>query len=110
MAVSNIQHKSGSGRFTAPSGYEYLVLTLSIRNNGEKPFDVFPMTDTYIKSASGKISYVTAYDLVNPFHSGSILPGESTMGELSYLIPKNASYKYYIEASWSGGAIPFMVQ
>ncbi|QQS19422.1 DUF4352 domain-containing protein [Candidatus Saccharibacteria bacterium] len=110
ITVSDIHHKPGTGRFIARSGYEYLVLTLNVRNNGEKPLNVFPTTDTYIKTNSGVVSYVTPYDLANPFHSGSVLSGESTEGQLSYLVPKNASYKFYVESSWSGGAIPFMAQ
>lgn len=110
ITVRNVRHAPGTARFTAPQGYEYLVLTLTVRNNGEKPLNVFPTTDTYVKTHQGNVSYVTPYELKNPFHSGSILPGESTEGELSYLVPQHADYKLYVEASWSGGAVPFVVQ
>ena len=108
--VTNIRRTSGKKPFVAPNGYEYLVLTLSVRNNGEKPFDVLPTTDTYIKTNNGDASYVAPYSLEHPFRSGQVLPGESTTGELSYLIPKNTAYKFYVESGWSGGAVSFMVQ
>lgn len=110
ITVSNVHAKPATKRFAAANGYEYLVLTITVRNNGEKPLNVFPTSDTYIKTSDGKVSYVAPYDLASPFHSGTILPGESTEGELSYVVPKQGSYKFYIEASWSGGVVPFMVQ
>lgn len=108
--VTNIRRTSGKKPFVAPNGYEYIVLTLSVRNNGEKPFDVLPTTDTYIKTNNGDVSYVAPYSLERPFRSGQVLPGESTTGELSYLVPKNTAYKFYVESGWSGGAVSFMVQ
>jgi len=110
VTINNIQYKPGAHSFLAPDGYEYLVLTVNVRNNSEKPINVFPTTDTYVKTVDGTVSYLTPYELANPFHSGLILPGESTRGELSYLVPKQRSYKFYVEAGWSGGIIPFMVQ
>lgn len=108
--VTNIRRTSGKKPFVAPNGYEYIVLTLSVRNNGEKPLDVLPTTDTYIKTNNGDVSYVAPYSLERPFRSGQVLPGESTTGELSYLVPKNTAYKFYVESGWSGGAVSFMVQ
>ena len=110
VTVRNIRHCGDAKPFTAPDGHEYLVLTLRVRNNSEKPVQVFPTTDTYIKTSTGAVSYLTPYVLANPFHSGTILPGESTEGELSYLVPKNTPYKFYVEAGWSGGVVPFMLQ
>jgi hypothetical protein len=108
--VTNIQRSNGKKPFAAPSGYEYIILTLRVRNNSEEPFDALPTTDTYIKTNEGHVSYVTPYSLVRPFHSGQILPGESTAGELSYLVPKNSAYKFYVESDWTGGVVSFMIQ
>ncbi|QQS69893.1 DUF4352 domain-containing protein [Candidatus Saccharibacteria bacterium] len=110
MTVTNVQHTSGKKPFVAPLEFEYLLLTLTIKNNSEKPFDVLPTTDTYVKTSSGEVSYVTPFALTRPFRSGQVLPGESTTGELSYLVPKNTAYKFYVESGWSGGAVSFMVQ
>jgi hypothetical protein len=108
--ITNIQRSNGKKPFAAPSGYEYLILTLTVRNNSEEPFDALPTTDTYIKTSEGHVSYVTPYTLAQPFHSGQILPGESTTGELSYLVPKNSAYKFYVESGWTGGVVSFMIQ
>lgn len=108
--VTNIRRSNGKKPFAAPSGYEYLILALTVRNNSEEPFDALPTTDTYIKTSGGHVSYVTPYTLAQPFRSGQILPGESTTGELSYLVPKNSAYKFYVESDWTGGAVSFMIQ
>ncbi|MFZ2513960.1 MAG: DUF4352 domain-containing protein [Candidatus Saccharimonadales bacterium] len=110
ITVTNIRRTSGKKPFVAPNGYEYIILTLSVRNNGEKPFDLFPTSDTYVKTNNGEVSYIAPYSLEYPFRSGQVLPGESTTGELSYLVPKNTAYKFYVESGWSGGAVSFMVQ
>ncbi len=110
LTVKKVFFRPGTKQFSAPQGYEFLIVTLAVRNNGEKPLNVFPTTDTYVKTSDGKVSYVAPYRLVQPFHSGSVLPGEATEGELSYVVPKDSIYKFYVEASWSGGAIPFMIQ
>ncbi|MBL8121871.1 DUF4352 domain-containing protein [Candidatus Saccharibacteria bacterium] len=110
ITIQKVVHKPGTSHFAAPGGYEYLIVTLRVRNNSEKPFNIAPSIDTYTKTSTGKVAYLTPYELAEPFHSGTILPGESTEGELSYLVPKQASYKFYVEASWSGGVVPFMIQ
>lgn len=110
ITVQKVERKPGTKHFAAPSGYEYLVVTLRVRNNSEKPFNIAPSMDTYVKTTSGKVSYLTPYELASPFHSGLLLPGESVAGELSYLVPKQTAYTYYVEASWSGNVVPFMIQ
>lgn len=110
LQVTNIQHKPSAIPFVAPKGYEYLVVTLSVQNNDEKPIDVLPTSDTYVKQADGTVSYLAPYALQNPFRGGKILPGESTKGELSYLVPVDGTYKFYVESDWSAAAIPFMIK
>ncbi|MFZ1249015.1 MAG: DUF4352 domain-containing protein [Candidatus Saccharimonadales bacterium] len=110
LQVYTIEHRPGTQQFPAPKGYEYVVVTLKVKNVGERPFSVLPTNDTYIKTSDGHVSYVSAYELEAPFRAGLILPGESTRGELSYLVPKQANYKFYVESSWTATAIPFMVQ
>lgn len=110
LKVTEVLRKQGAKPFIAPAGYEYLVLTLSVKNNGETPIDVLPTADTYVKTADGNVSYLTPYTLKNPFHTGKILPGESTAGELSYLVPVGATYKFYVESDWTSTAVPFMLK
>lgn len=109
LTVEKVERKPGSKPFIAPAGYEYLIVTLKVQNNSDEPFSVVPTADTYVKSAAGKVSYIAPYTLTDPFHSGIVLPGEATTGELSYLVQKNSSYKFYVEADWSSTAVPFRV-
>ncbi len=110
LTVVGAERKPGRQPFVAPTGYEYLIISLRVRNNGEKPFSVLPTADTYVKTAEGKVSYLTPYALTYPYRSGLILPGDSTEGELSYLVPMHETYKFYVESDWSSTAVPFMVQ
>ncbi|MCA9327463.1 DUF4352 domain-containing protein [Candidatus Saccharibacteria bacterium] len=110
LTVDKVTTKTGSQPFVAPEGHEYLVVTLTVRNNGEKPFSVLPTTDTYVKESDGTVDYPAPFTLEKPFHSGIVLPGESTKGELSYLVPKSSAYKLYVEADWTSTAVPFMVK
>lgn len=110
LTVQKVAYKPGAVPFVAPKGYEYMIVTLQVQNTSEKPFSVIPTTDTYVKTDAGKVSYLTPYALENPFHSGVILPGDATAGELSYLVPIHGHYRFYVESSWTSTAIPFMVK
>ncbi len=110
LTVTKVEHKPGSQPFIAPEGYDYLIVTLRVENRSEQPFSIAPTNDTYVKTADGTVSYLAPFALEKPFHSGIVLPGESTTGELSYLMPKTGSYKFYVESSWTSTAVPFMVK
>jgi len=107
--VQNVTDTNGTGIFIAPKGKHYIVVTLKVKNVSEKPINVFPSSDTYVKNNAGNVSFLTPLNLTLPFRAGSLLPGENIVGELSYLVNNNETNKFYVDSIWSGGVIVFAV-
>jgi hypothetical protein len=105
MSVESITTSQGGGPFKAPENQEFIIATIHIKNRSEKPIQIYPVSDTYIKDGSGNVYYEAPYGLTSPFRSGELLPGEEIRGELSYLAPKNSSVVYYVDSGWSGGVV-----
>lgn len=109
LQVSGVRTSTGKQPFTAPKGKEYTILTLYVKNRSDKPIQVLPSTDTYIKDSGGNIYYTSPNALSNPFRAGQLSPGESIKGELSFLTPTDVTLKFYVDAIWSGSVIPFAI-
>jgi len=110
IRVNGIKSSTGHGIFTAPKGNHYLIVSVTIQNLSKKPIYVLPSTDTYVKDPSGKLTYLSPFELANPFRAGELLPGDKSTGELSYLVPTSSRQNLYIDAIWSGGVIVFAAQ
>lgn len=110
MRVDSVYSTNGTSIFSSPPDKHYLIVALSIKNTSAKPINVFPSSDSYIKDASGNVTFLTPYDLKQPFRAGELLPGEQIKGQLSYLVFKKGSLKLYLDGIWSGGVVPFVVQ
>lgn len=106
LRLSDAQYTNGSGVFSAPADKHYLIMTLHIKNFSTQPINVLPASDTYVKTADGQVTYLTPYNLKNPFRPGELLPGEEISGQVSYLIAKDVPVKFFADAIWSGGVIP----
>ena len=109
MRLDSVSTTTGSGIFKTPSSQIYLIIGITIKNISAKPINIFPTTDMYVKDKNGNLTYLSIYDLTNPFRAGELLPGDQISGQLSYLIPKNSLQKFYIDAIWSGGVVVFDV-
>ncbi len=109
VTVADASFLPGSGHFAAPAGKQYLVATLIVKNFSDKPINVLPSTDTYVKDVSGHIVYLTPFGLDEPFHAGELLPGEQVRGQVSYLVSKAQQLTFYVDAIWSGGVLPITV-
>ncbi len=108
--LDSVTSADGTSIFKAPAGKHYLIIELSVKNISEKPINVFPSSDTYVKDVSGTVAYLTPYSLAQPFRAGQLLPGDTIKGQLSYLVAKDTVQKLYIDAIWSGGVVTFAVQ
>lgn len=109
ITVTSVDYGGGSEPFIAPEGMQYAVVRLNISNRDIKPISIAPTIDTYIKADDGKVSYVSPYALKDPFRAGELLPGESIQGDLSYLVKKDVSLKYFVDSIWSGSSIPIKI-
>lgn len=110
MRVDSVSTTMGSGIFAAPQGKHYLIVELTVKNLSEKPINVFPSSDTYLKDPNGNVTYLTPYSLMQPLRAGELSPGEQIRGQLSFLVSTSGTQKLYIDAIWSGGVVPFVVQ
>ena len=110
LQVVSVKTTNGLTHLMAPNGQQYVIATVAIHNNSSHPIIVTPSTDTYIKDTVGHVSYLTPYSLSAPFRAGSLLPGDTIQGQLSYLASKTGNLRLYFDGIWSGGVLPFEVQ
>lgn len=109
VSITSVSTSPGTSHFTAPKDYTYEIVEILIKNTTDKPILVQPSTDSYLKTDAGKVVYLTPYELDTPLRSGSLLPGESIKGQLSYLVKTGETYKLYLESDWTGGVLSFLL-
>lgn len=110
MTINKISFSDSKPGFRAPADKHYAIVDLTVKNLADRPLDILPSSDTYMKDTTGVVSYMTPFRLEDPFRAGKLLPGESISGELSFIISKSAGVKLYVDSIWSGGVVPFKVQ
>lgn len=110
MKLEQVKFESGQTPFKAPDGKKYAIATLDIKNKSDRPIQVLPSGDMYMKNDAGDVAYISPYSLSQPFRAGELSPGEQINGDLSFLIKNDSTYKLYIDAIWSGGVIPFATE
>ncbi len=109
LVIDRLEYSESSKPFTAPTGKRYLTLYLNIKNTSDKPIQVLPSNDMYVKDDQGVVYYLTPYVLTDPFRAGELLPGDQIVGQLSFLVPVQGSASLYIDAAWSGKVLPFFL-
>jgi len=107
VTLSNVHFEAGSPPFIAPEGSTYVLAELSIHNTTDAPLQILPSVDTYVKSTDGSVSPLAVYAYQSPFRAGELPVGETIRGEVGYLVKKDAAAKLYVDATWSGGVLPF---
>lgn len=109
LRVDKTQYKEGESPFKAPAGKRYAIISIYIKNKSDKPVQVLPSNDIYLKDDSGELAYISSFNLDQPFRAGELSPGEGIKGDLSFLISQDGVYKLYVDAPWSGGVIPLQI-
>ena len=109
VSVEKVSYSPGQRSFTAPAGKKYMIVDFYVKNRSDKPIQVLPSKDTYLKDSRGNVVYLSPAILDNPFRSGELLPGEQIKGQLSYLVSQDTKYTLYIDAPWSGGVLPVAI-
>ncbi len=110
LTLESVRSTAGSGHYKAPTGKKYIIISLRVENRSTTPIMVAPASDTYLKDSAGTTYYLSPTSLEEPFHSGQLLPGDRVRGELSYLVPEKSDARLFIEADWTGGVVPFLLQ
>ncbi len=110
VKINRVTYSEGKATFPIPPGQHYVIVDLSVANTSDKPINILPASDIYLKTATGEVSYLTPYELNQPFRAGELLPGETIRGQISYAASKTAPTKLYVDGIWSGGVIPFSLR
>jgi hypothetical protein len=108
--INGVSYSDGKPGFPAPASQHYLILDVSVTNISEKPINIFPASDMYLKRSTGEVAYLTPFALDQPFRAGELSPGEAIRGEISYVTPKDSTFKFYVDSIYSGGVVPFALQ
>jgi len=110
MKINNVTYSDGKKSFPIPPDQHYVIVDLSVTNVSDRPVNILPGSDIYLKKDSGEVSYLTPFELDEPFHAGELSPGETVRGQISYAAGKTAKYKLFVDGIWSGGVIPFSLR
>lgn len=107
MTVRSLTTTPGKGHYAAPRGSHFAIVTIAITNRADQPIMIAPTRDTYMKSTTGQLAYLSPVELENPLRAGQLLPQETIQGELSYQLLDGQSYALYVDSDWSGGVVKF---
>ena len=111
IKVSNVKEETNYIMGIKPTDSEkIIVLTVSITNNSEEPFEIYPTIQTFIRDDQGVTYTMVPVALDDPFEAKTLQPGESETGNLSYLVTNRPlPLLYYIENRQSNIG-PFVVK
>lgn len=85
--ISTRQDTKKAKPFVAPTGEYFMVVSVSLVNNSERPFDFAPVLQTYLTDSRQKHYTMSPTILDDPISAGKISPKSQIAGELSYLVP-----------------------
>lgn len=111
VTVTNVKEETNYVMGILPSDAEKIIgLTLSISNNSNEPFEIYPAIQSFIRDDQGDMYTMVPVALGDPFEAKTLQPGESETGELSYLVTNRAiPLLYYIENRQSNIG-PFVIK
>ena len=72
-------------------GYKFVIATVSLQNNGDKPFDLIPLLYFYLKDKDGNVFDVVAVPSPTNSLSGPILPHDKIREEIGFQVLENAT-------------------
>lgn len=111
VTVTNVKEETNYVMGIQPTDTEKIIgLTLSITNNSNEPFEIYPALQSFIRDDQGVTYTMVPVALDDPFEAKTLQPGQSETGELSYMVTNRAiPLLYYIENRQSNIG-PFVVK
>lgn len=93
-----------SGRLT--EGHTGMILAISVVNDTVYNQPFIPVHQVFMRDALGNTYDMTPLGQVKkPIVAGSLRPGESRSGELSFVVKENApQLRFYFDSRWSNSA------
>jgi len=86
-----IVYDQGSYPYIPGTGRRYVIITVHITNHTTSGFAFAPVVQTYLTDSSGARYEMAPTSLDNPIQAGTIAPGRTQNGQLSYAVPNNAT-------------------
>lgn len=81
-----------------PEGYKFLTIDLTVKNMTDAEKWFLPEDHMYLKDVSGQRYDLTATKDVQQSIAGPIVAGDTTKGQVGFLVPdNNSSYRLYFE-------------
>ncbi len=81
----------GAGPLTPRAGHEFIIPTIILKNNADKPFDFIPLLALYVKDAPGTVYPIVAVPSEGSQLSGPLLPHDILREEVGFEVPSGAS-------------------
>lgn len=86
-----IVNDQGSYPYLPGTGRHYIIITAHITNHTASNFEFAPVVQTYVTDSSGARYEMAPTSLENPIRAGTIAPGQTQTGQLSYAVPDDAT-------------------
>lgn len=104
LRLSDLKYdQTGDDTYKPASGNEFVVITLTISNLTSQSLQFLPVLQTYLKDSRGKSYSLTPAPLDSPIQSGSLLPGDTISGQVSYEVPIGTTdLNLYFDSGWPG--------
>lgn len=80
----------GGGPLTPRKGYEFVIPTITLRNNSNKAFDLIPLFNFHIKDGEGNVYNVAAVISQGNQLSGPIPPHDAVREEVGFEVAQGA--------------------
>ena len=90
--VGTAYDKTGKRPFIPGANRQYLIVEVAVTNHSDQPVDFAPVVQTWVSERSGHNWDMTPAPLEKPFAAGSLKPGATRVGQLSYNVPQNSSH------------------
>jgi len=104
LQLSGLKYDStGDDTYKPAAGDEFVIMTLTVKNMTDQDLQFLPVLQTYLKDSSGQSYSLAPAPLDNPIESGSILPGDTISGQVSYEVPiGKRDINLYFDSGWPG--------
>lgn len=90
LTVDKVKHSSGTQYDKPKKGKEFLIVTVTLKNNGEDEFDYNPYNFS-VQDSNGSVTDITftTVDSDTSLEAGSLVSGGKVSGTLAFEVPKN---------------------
>ncbi|MEO5949686.1 MAG: DUF4352 domain-containing protein [Candidatus Saccharimonas sp.] len=89
--ISPASYSNGDESYQPGTSRKYVIVEVEVKNPTAQVFHFAPVVQTYLSDDKGNQYDMAPSELANPIAAGSIMPGETKRGQLSYNVPIDVS-------------------